>query len=54
MTVIILKDNKVEKTFKKYFNAFVKQEIKDWTANHFMTAKEKNIDFRANVIYIIF
>ena len=54
MTVIILKDNKIEKTFKKYFHCFVKQEIRDWTDTHFVTAKEKNIDFGAKVIYIIF
>ena len=54
MTVILYKNNKMFKHFRKFFECFVGEEIREWTATHFVNAKEKKIDFKNNVIYIFY
>lgn len=50
MAVVIIKNGKIEKTFKKYFPGFT--GIEEWLSSHFITAKEKYVDRGSNTIYI--
>lgn len=54
MTVILFKNNQKFKYFKKYFENFRTGEIRQWTETHFLNAKEKQIDFKTNTIYIFY
>ncbi len=54
MTVILFKNGTPFKRFRKYFDWFVKHEIEEWTATHFVNAKEKKIDFKFNTICIYY
>lgn len=45
MTVIIIKNQQIVKSFKKYFQNFIGSEIREWANTHFTNAKEKEIDY---------
>ena len=52
MTIIIYKNNEIQKHFKKFFPCFITHEIMDWTENHFKAAKKKTVDLATKKIYI--
>ena len=54
MAVMIIKNGKVEKTFKKFFNCFVRQEMENWVNSHFAKAKKKVVDIGSRTIYIYY
>ena len=54
MTVIILKNSKIQKSFKKYFPCYLLKEMKAWTETHFINAQEKVIDYGSKTIYIYY
>lgn len=54
MTVVIFKNNKYQRSFRKYFAGFAYNDIKTWTETHFVTAKKKEIELQTNTIYIRF
>ena len=54
MAVMIIRNGKVEKTFKKFFPSFVTSEIEKWINEHFKGAVEKRIDKGSRTIYIFY
>jgi len=54
MTVVIYKNNKVQKVFKKYFECFVGHEIQKWTEEHFLGATKKWADLGNKTIYVFY
>lgn len=54
MTVVIYKNNKVQKVFKKYFECFVGHEIEKWTEEHFLGATKKWADLGNKTIYVFY
>ena len=54
MTITIIKNDKIEKTFKKYFRAYATRDMEEWTNEKFSKAKEVRIDRGTSTIYIIY
>ena len=54
MTVIILKNNKEIKCFRKFFPCFVLSEMMEWAEEKFPKAKKRVIDRGVNQIRIYY
>ena len=54
MTVMIFKDNVLQKSFKKYLPYLALSVQLEWVNSHFPKAKKKEIDGKYNTIYIFY